>query len=206
MCRRTEEARAALADERKVASDSLSKSLFARSTNPMLCLFGAHLMLLAQETVENGPDEQSGRVTAPVGFDQQVFDRVVGNLAELLGPHDPDVVALSTKLSEPPSPLPALDAPPMLWRSWILLLDASNDSADLLPLHVCRQVAKLMPMRPFLVWSPVDEHAADEWQGDLKQVVQSSTTSADGDTRRQLSRQLFVPRAAIDKAVDDSDS
>jgi hypothetical protein len=203
ICRRTEEARAALADERKVASETIGE-LFAKCMNPMLCLFGAHLMLLARQAVESSSDEDSARVKAPVGFDQEVFDRVVGNLGDLLGPHNPDVVALSAKLSEPPSQLPALDAPPMLWRSWTLLLDASNDSPDLLPLGVCRQVAKLMPVRPFLVWSPVDEQAADEWQGDLKRVVQSSTASADGDTRRQLTQQLFVPRAAIDKVVDDS--
>ena len=196
MLRRSEEARAALADERKIATDVVSRSLFAKSENPMMGLYGTHLMLLAR-----GVDENSARVNAPVYFDQDLYDTAVQNLGRLLGEDNPDVIALSTKTSAPPDPLPSVAAPPMLWRSWLLLLDASSKSPDVVPLHVSRQVSKRLPMRPFLVWSPVSEEAADKWQAELGSIVESSSQGT-----RELSKQLLVPQAALESAAESTES
>jgi hypothetical protein len=205
MLRRTEEARAALADERKVASKEANEALFAKADNPILGLFGAHLMLLAQDAVEKAADEESlqdtERVQAPVGFDQTLFDTAVRNLRRLLGAAHPDVMALSTKTSNPPKRMSPLSAPPLLWRSWLLLVEASNDSPELVPWTICRQVAKLLPMRPFLVWSPVDENAASRWKGQLDEALAPARIAED-EARRRLSEQLLVPRVAIDKVLD----
>jgi hypothetical protein len=175
MLKRVEEARDALADERKVASELISESLFAKFDNPMLGLFGAHLMLIAYEAVQEAKDEKSrrptkaDRVRAPVGFDQSLFDHVVFNLRNLLGPDHPDVVALSTKSSDPPpDALAPVVAPPMLWRSWLLLIEASNDSPELVPVAIWRRALRLMPMRPFLVWSPAEDDAEAAQQGELE--------------------------------------
>jgi hypothetical protein len=205
MLRRTEEARAALAEERKVASTKVNRALFAKSDNPILGLFGAHLMLLAQDAKTKAAREKrrgdTKRVRAPVGFDQSLFDTAVGNLRRLLGAGNPDVVALSTKTSAPPKHLKPLSAPPMLWRSWLLLVEASNDRHDLVPLAVCRQVAKLLPVRPFLVWSPVNKRAADRWEGQLEEAL-APAKLAQEEARSKLARQLLIPRVAIDQVLD----
>jgi hypothetical protein len=148
-------------------------------------------MLLASDV-----DTGTARLTAPVGFDQGLFDSAVKWLGRQLGKDNPDVVALSTKTSEPPDPLPQIDAPPMLWRSWLLLLDACTESRDLIPLQVSRQVSKRLPMRPLLVWSPVTEEAADEWQLELGEIAKRAGSA------EELSKQLLVPQAAIDAAVE----
>jgi hypothetical protein len=222
-----EVARSALAAERKVASNTISDSLFGKFENPMLCLFGAHLMLLAQEAGLNAAAEQrrgvsEKRLRAPVQFNQLQFDEVVQNLAGLLGPDQPDVVALVTKTSDPQLPeLVPVTMPPLLWRSWLLLLEASHDHPPLVPADTWRRACRPLPLRPFLSWAVGGEEYKDveeQWRAEVGRVLHGppmrgqagsrsrrrpsdmelASTSAD-DERRQLSRQLLAPRAAIDE-------
>ena len=145
----TEEARAALAGERKVATKELGASLTGDFENPMLGLFGAHLMLIASEAVEWQAEQKTAATApaAPVVFDQKLFDDVVARLGKILGDDQPDVVALRTKVSERPS-LEPLRSLPMLWRSWRLLVEASNESPDLVPPELWRQSLGTLPARP----------------------------------------------------------
>ena len=117
MARTVEVARSALAEERSVASSTISESLFVKFENPMLGLFGAHLMLLSREAERKAAAEErrsmsKKRPRAPVQFRQEQFDEVVRNLADLLGPDHPDVVALATRTSDPdlPALAPVTDA------------------------------------------------------------------------------------------------
>ena len=96
----------------------------------------------------------------------------------------------------------------MLWRSWLLLLEASNDVPGLVPVHVWRRAAGLLPMRPFLAWSPTEEEGdmAQSWERQTAEAVKSALadaprTGAD-DARRRLTRKLLAPRAAIDELAD----
>ena len=154
MLRVSEEARLALASERKVASQFINDSLFAKFENPMTGLFGAHLMLLARE-VEVDVSKEEGRrgsdvkrLRAPVDFDQGLFDHVVDNLAGLLGPEHPDVSALETKAANKQlSELSPVAIPPMLWRSWLLLIEASNERPELVPIATWRRTLRLLPVR-----------------------------------------------------------
>jgi hypothetical protein len=89
-----EEARSALANERKVASERVDEWLFAKFDNPMLGLFGAHLMLIARDAVHKDAERQlretkDKRVSAPVRFKQGLFDLAVRNLSDLLGSDHP---------------------------------------------------------------------------------------------------------------------
>ena len=57
-----EQARTALADNRKVATEALGE-LFEETDNPMLGLFGAHLMLIARDAaLQEDEERESGRL------------------------------------------------------------------------------------------------------------------------------------------------
>jgi hypothetical protein len=224
-----DQARVALANERRIASDVINDTLFAKFENPMLGLFGAHLMLLSQDAKrEVAAAEERGaaaglQLQPPVGFDQGLFDHVVANLAGLLGWDHPDVTALGTKASNKPiQELEPVEVPPMLWRSWLLLIEASNDRADLLPVTTWRRTVNMLAMRPFLVWSPDgDPEAVEQWKRGVADLVPpepqrdlggafrgappAGTPSAaadEEDPRRRLSMQLLAPRAAINELAE----
>jgi hypothetical protein len=58
IARTVEVARSALAEERSVASSMINESLFAKFENPMLGLFGAHLMLLSRDAERKAAAEE----------------------------------------------------------------------------------------------------------------------------------------------------
>jgi hypothetical protein len=185
--RLADDARIALADERRVASQVITEALFAKFERPMLGLFGAHLMLLARD------DE----------WEQTYFDGVVENLAGLLGPNQPDVVALATQSGHRPiAELEPVTSPPMLWRSWLLLIEASNDRPDLLPADTWRPLLRVLPVRPFLVWSQLDDEkqAVEAWRRSVAPFVHASLApGGDEDTvMSRLTTSLLAPRSALE--------
>ena len=234
--RLVEQARAALADERNVASSFVSETLFAKFDNPMLGLFGAHLMLIGRDAAEPAEEAEprssasaKRRVRAPADFDQSLFDHVVSNLTRLLGPDHPDAIALATQTSDRHlTDLEPVAVPPMLWRSWRLLIEASNQRPDLVPVETWRRTLGVVPTRPFFAWSP--EHAADaavnEWGREVRKTLQggragepkrdiplglgairgvreSRTAKASPDLRQRLTTELLAPRAVIDQVAGD---
>jgi hypothetical protein len=220
-----EEARLALADERKVASERVDQLLFAKFENPMLGLFGAHLMLICRDALKKDRERQlrgDKRIPAPVRFNQDLFDRVVHNLSSLVGPDHPDVAALSTQTTgRRLDALAPVTTPPMLWRSWLLLIEASHDRSELVPVATWRRAIRLLPLRPFLVWSPEKHEALDEaWDREVRGLLAASApprqtvhhllgaeaASRDApfgpssdEVRRSLSLQVLAPRAVIDE-------
>lgn len=226
-----EAARTALADERKVASDALAE-LLLETDNPMLGLFGAHLMLISRDAEltrrENaGAGRLSERVVAaPVEFDQTRFELIVDRLATVFGSAHPDIVALSTQRSgQNVRALQPIGAPPMLWRSWVLLIAASNQAPELVPIGVWQQSMHVLPLRPFFLWSPAGhdtelartwtrdiadnlsartpERQAEIFRGDARTPQQSNAPApVDEEARRRVSEELLMPRAAIDRLAD----
>jgi hypothetical protein len=226
-----EQARTALADKRKVATESLGE-LFEATDNPMLGLFGAHLMLIARDTARQEDEQRTyGRlreatVTAPVGFDQARFNRIVHRLSEVLGPGHADVVALATQRTDQNlQSLQPVSAPPMLWRSWVLLIAASNAMPTLVPVDVWQRSLHVLPLRPFFLWAPTQEPSelSEPWTQSIvsslsapepapppgttprsrSSALESSGQVAAGDeVRRRVSEKLLVPRAAIDRLAE----
>lgn len=216
-----EEARVALAEERKVATELFAKSLFVDFENPMLELLGAHLMLIADEALRSQDDERlrpgsTARPGVPVQFDQVQFDRVVARLRQQLGGNHPDVVALATRSSHQWPPV-RLTAPPLLWRSWQLLLRASNMDAELVPPEVWRRTLGALSARPFFIWAPAEdqEGIVGQWEEQIAKSLAAAgpppeplqlpagqvfSLSNDGpeDPRVRLGRELMVPRSVID--------
>jgi hypothetical protein len=105
--RLVELARLGLTEQRKVLSSDLRQMLSLKFTDPMLGIFAGHLML-------NDPSP-----------DLQLLSTVVENLRSLLQYPHPDVDALALKLRT--GPVLEVRIPPMLRRSWSIILDASVD-------------------------------------------------------------------------------
>lgn len=216
-----EEARVALAEERKVATELFTKSLFDDFENPMLELLGAHLMLIADEALRSQDDEglrpgSTAKPRAPVQFDQVQFDQVVAKLRQQLGGDHPDVVALATRSSHQWPPV-RLTAPPLLWRSWKLLLEASNTDAGMVPPKVWQRTLGALPARPFFIWAPAEDQGGivGQWEEQIKRSLAAAEPPLeplwlpagaqfslvdDGpeDPRVRLGRELMVPRSVID--------
>jgi hypothetical protein len=205
--RLVEAARCALADERKVASKANTR-IFANSDDPMLALYGAHLMLVAARSIEavEHAAERGGRPqgVSPVTFDQSVFDDAVSRLQTMLGPEHPDVVALATRASDQNIESPAaVGAPPMLWRSWVLLIEASNRRPDLLPASTWWPTVRQLHLRPFLAWSPDPDPDGSRaaWTGAIREVLASADPADEGAARERVSRDMLVPREVVDDAA-----
>jgi hypothetical protein len=206
--RLVEAARCALADERKVASEDNTRT-FAASDDPMLALYGAHLMLVAARSIEAvaHAEERGGRPqgTSPVTFDQSVFDESVGRLQTMLGTGHPDVVALATRASDQNIESPApVAAPPMLWRSWVLLIDASNRRPDLLPGSTWWPTVKQLHLRPFLAWTPDQDPDGSRaaWTSAVREALADADPADEDAAREEISREMLVPRAVVDEAAE----
>jgi len=110
--RLAELARLGLVNERKVLSTELRSMLRDKFENPILGIYAGHLLLL-----DASPD-------------LQLLNVVVMNLRALVGDRHPDVEALALRVK--PGPY-RFEQPPMLRRSWALVLAASLETPDLAP-------------------------------------------------------------------------
>ncbi len=194
--RRTEEARTALANERKIATETL-EAIVEQSDSPMLALYGAHLMLLTRDPRQFRTARD--RPQAATRFDEPRFARIVSRLQDDLGRDHPDVVALSTQLSgRSRRRVRPVSAPPMLSRSWLLLLAASSDTPALVSREVWERAVAPMPLYPFLIWATQVPDAVDSVEETLTRAL---ADDAGDEMRRQLTARLLVPRAVVDEVA-----
>lgn len=130
-------ARLGLSNRRKVLSDELRDMLRYKFEEPILGIYGAHLLLL-----EATPD-------------LDLFNEVINNLRKLLGNEHPDVEALSLAMGFDATSY-VFRAPPMLRRSWPLVLRATVKRPGLVPIgSLASQVADcFLGVGPWLTWIP----------------------------------------------------
>ncbi|MEO5995142.1 MAG: hypothetical protein ABIN89_00510 [Chitinophagaceae bacterium] len=141
--RLTEMARQALVNDRHIITRSIeSQMLDDKCNNPMLGIYGAHLLLLDKK-----PDTTK-------------LLTVLGNLRKLLVQPHPDVEAIAIKLKEPSNYI--FDTPPMLRLSWNYVLDASIQKPELVPVNaITSQISnQLWSADPWLVWGDVHQEGA----------------------------------------------
>ena len=113
--RLTELTRIGLRNRRAVITPELLMELKdTESRNPMLGLYGAHLLMMSEEP------------------DLELVRKVVGHLRHLLGRH-PDVEALALALGEAPATPDLFGVPPTLLRSWALVVRETAEHPDLVP-------------------------------------------------------------------------
>ncbi len=142
MVRLTDAARFALADERSTATNELLRYVGGKFENPMLGLYGAHLLLLLKEK------GSSASIPRPVDYDDGLFREVVENTARIFGHQHPDIVALRG----PDKSMNTLKFPPMLSRSWSELLASSAEHPDLIPPSLWRRTVLRSRTQPFFAW------------------------------------------------------
>jgi hypothetical protein len=230
----TELARIALVDERPILGGILRDLLTSKFTNPMQGILGAHLMLLARERAAVVPRRAQGSMRTVVRdpedpFDQGLFDTVVSNLRSLVGPDHSDVEALSLQCGDPARrTTQVFVVPPMLRRSWSLIVEASNEHPYILDNVLWSRVMARTVSTVFLSWRVVTDNVRAEFEASMREIVEArrkmrppGARAADGgpafkamapdvspgtaaagpsdDVRRQLSVDLDIPRRALDQ-------
>lgn len=135
--RLAELARLNLSIRRQVLAGKLRDMLDHKFEQPMLGVYAAHLLLLEKE------------------LDTPLFEVVIGNLRNLLGDSHPDVEALSLATNESGTSH-VFTTPPMLRASWMLVVRASAQRPDLVPIgSLSAQVADcVLGNEPWLTWLP----------------------------------------------------
>lgn len=142
----TELARQSLTDPRGVVRDQVNEMLRYKPVDPMLGIYGAHL-LLAVSGIEAtvGRKESPPKAAVPL-------QEIVENLRLLLTTIHPDVEALAIRAGLPAKFDPA--TPPMLLQSWRFVCRATATRSDLVPPEsLTYQVTdQLWGTGPWLVW------------------------------------------------------
>ena len=194
--RLSELARLGLRNDRQVLSDAIIDDLLhGKFEDPMLGLFGAHLLLRRER-----PELAN-------------LTEIVRNLRGLLGPSHPDVEALALLPGACPTSY-IFNIPPMLQKSWALVLEATVRNPALVPYGslASRVANRLSSEAPWLLWSEPDEQAKDDlispeltnnlgmlikrMQAELAEVIQpqQAATVADLANRALKTAQDYVNR------------
>jgi hypothetical protein len=154
--RHAELARLGLIGRRRVVPREVREILRDKYDNPMLGIFGAHLLLM-----EPNPD-------------RDLLGIVVSNLRGMIGPH-PDVEAIALAL-DPGRPQP-FRVPPMLRQSWSQIVQATARRPELIPSDSFTNAVadRMVREDPWLVWrSPTEPIVeSDDEPSALESVVES---------------------------------
>ncbi len=142
MARLTDAARLALADERSTATNELLRYVGGKFENPMLGLYGAHLLLLLKGK------NSAASIPRPVDYDDSLYREVVENTARIFGDRHPDIVALRGLGKR----MNTIKFPPMLSHSWLKLLASSVEHPNLIPPSLWRRTALRSRTQPFFAW------------------------------------------------------
>jgi predicted flap endonuclease-1-like 5' DNA nuclease len=126
--RLTELARQGLMNRRDVLPYEVRDMMWAKWENPMLGIYGAHLMLLDREPGYGVPRVEHEE--DPI--DWGLYCTVVHNLRRLLGRH-PDVEALALQHEDLADYDYRFEVPPMLRQSWALIQQATFHRPELVP-------------------------------------------------------------------------
>lgn len=134
-------ARLALINERPILSTEVEDLLTRKFENPLLGIFGAHLLLELEQS--------RGRAYEP-----GLLEHVVKKLRSLLKDPHPDVEALACKADLRDLNY-KFEMPPMVRRSWALMTHASADSSEVIPPDSLntRIYDRILAAEPWLVWS-----------------------------------------------------
>lgn len=177
--RATEIARLGLRDQRNAVRDRIMRdALYRKWDNPMLGLYGAHLMLQRSE------------------LDEDLLAEVIRNLRELLGEH-PDVMALRLRPGDPGVPAGDFAVPPMLHSSWDLVVRASVERPELVPGDSLSAASadRVLAGAPWLSWRPPE-------RGRRRHARPARPAGSLAAALAQVAETLPSPRSARDSAVE----
>ena len=131
--------------------------LLVKFDDPLAGIIGGHLLLMERE---QGRDHSLN-----------LLKDVVRNLRALVGSQHPDVEALwlacngsVLRRSEP------FQWPPLLERSWRMIINASQSQTQLVPFSLWNEVQAAIPAPPFLAWA-TEAKFQDTLRKDLAKAV-----------------------------------
>ena len=153
--RLTEIARQALKNDRRIINQDLINDMLGdKSMNPMLGIYGAHLILMDKEP------------------DMGLVKHVVSNLRNYIGSDHPDVEALALKVGLGSNYI--FDMPPMLRRSWNYMLEATVKNPGLVPEDsmVSQIYGLLWSDDPWLIWGALQDETQFNKSEKLMEQVQ----------------------------------
>jgi len=161
----TAAARQALAAGRAVSApdpEMIDQLLEEKFKNPMLGIYAGHLMAM-QDPVNN-----------------DLLRRVVNRLTGLVGDH-PDVTALLIPLKDPRAETLVYNEPPMLRRSWSIIVNASTPERDLRPprSYAARIGASLWGSGAWLAWRKPPELESPARSADSLTALLASAISGE---------------------------
>jgi uncharacterized caspase-like protein len=179
-----EVARVAVADERKILNEELEALLLREFDNPVAGVLGGHLLLIEKER--------------DPARDIRILDQVVTKLRALVGSEHPDVECLSLhcpdeslRRSKP------IRSPPMLQRSWTLLVEASHERRSLIPAALWDRVQANSSLPPYLVWAPDDDSKA----ASRAAIARTAIDIAGPDLRLAMPERALPERATPERAM-----
>jgi hypothetical protein len=164
--RLAELARQALAHGRHgIDIRDLKKMLEGEWQDPLLGIFGLHLLLLYAEANPKDLVSLIPQHESELGIGERVLslaERVIERLRTTIAPDTlhPDIEILAMEIARrqgKPINMPTLDAPPMLRRSWQMLVQATVEyPALIMPGTLNAQIAnRLWGSGAWLVWEPL---------------------------------------------------
>lgn len=164
--------------EHRLVPDEVRGLLERKCDNPMLGIYACHLLLLETEP------------------DVALLTTAVANLRALIGMPHPDVEALALRADKLPEPAPFQD-PPMLRRSWSLIVDANTDRPDLIADSLSARVSTDFWLQgPWLVWRTKAPDAAFDASSDRDLT----------DVEASLAQFLGLPRRARSMSHETTES
>lgn len=174
---------------RTMTPTELSDLVDQKFDNPMLGIYGAHMMLMRDRV---SADERETGSRSLDTREREAIEIVTRNLSRLLGDH-PDVEALRVFLGERPADR-AFHCPPMLLSSWEIVVRATTRMPDLIPSGCLssRIAPRLISSAPWLLWNGRDLHSTSG----------TRTLSTDADRtvvtylRRAMEQERFVRRSS----------
>jgi endonuclease G, mitochondrial len=132
--RLTELARLSLTSGRvSLSRGEMQELLSAKTTNPLLGIYAAHLTLLQRKRVERRKLERSSSSSPDsADWEQASLEPLISRLRELLVDPHPDVEALAVAAGLPITNQD-FSVPPMLRRSWDMVCNATFNRTELIP-------------------------------------------------------------------------
>jgi hypothetical protein len=215
--RLVESARLGLMSQRPILSNEVEDLLTRKFENPLLGIFGAHLLIELEQT--------RGRV-----YEEGLLQQVVEKLRGLLKAPHPDVEALAWKagLGDPDY---RFEIPPMLRRGWSLMTQASAQAPNVIPANSMNAQIydRLLAQEPWLIWSG-DQQSDDEnpaletlalylqtQERDQESATEFERSAAaestlasfelpqdipdEEDEVRRLTEQLSIPRSIVEECL-----
>lgn len=150
-------------DRRRLSQNLLQQALHEKFSNPMLGLYGAHLLLRNKN------------------YDNSLLETVINNLRNCLQEPHPDVEVLALKSGLGSDYI--FDTPPMLRSSWGYVLEASVHQPHLVPENsVASGIAgNLWSEGIWLIWGSADQQTDNDQMlmEQLKKLSQLEASSVD---------------------------